>query len=282
MHPAPSVILFSTLSGMGFGILAWLGFVDVIGAQAFAYYFIGYALAIGGLLFSVLHLGNKKNAIKAFREWRSSWLSREGIASIAALLIVAVEAIARIFFGSSLGIIAWIGSAICLFTVFTTSMIYTQLKTVPRWNTKLTPPLFLGFCVVSGAMIFAKLIIVLIALIVLCVLQIAHWKIGDGAFAARGGSIETATGLGHIGKVRLFEPPHDGENYLLKEMAYTIGRKHAFKLRIIAIVFAFVLPALLVLISAPLALVVHLVGVLSSRWLFFAEAQHVVRHYYDR
>ena len=25
MHPAPSVILFSSLSGMGFGLLAWLG-----------------------------------------------------------------------------------------------------------------------------------------------------------------------------------------------------------------------------------------------------------------
>jgi hypothetical protein len=25
MHPAPSVILFSVLSGLGFGMLAWLG-----------------------------------------------------------------------------------------------------------------------------------------------------------------------------------------------------------------------------------------------------------------
>ncbi len=285
MHPAPSVILFSSLSGLGFGILAWLGFVDIIGGAAFGYYFLGYALAVGGLLFSVFHLGNKKNAIKAFREWRSSWLSREGIASIAALLLVGLEAIARIFLATSLGPIAWLGSLLCIFTVFTTSMIYAQLKTVPRWNTSLTPALFLGFCVIGGATLFAPKFVVILGLGILTIIQIFHWIKGDQAFTTRGGSIEEATGLGIIGRVRMLEPPHEGENYLLKEMAYRIGRKHALKLRVITLVCAFLLPALMLLMSAKLALLalgVHLIGVFASRWLFFAEAQHVVSHYYDR
>jgi len=43
MHPAPSVILFSSLSGMGFGLLAWLG----IGLPAVTVWlaFVFFALA---------------------------------------------------------------------------------------------------------------------------------------------------------------------------------------------------------------------------------------------
>ena len=79
MHPAPSVILFTTLSGLGFGLLAFLGIGQppVTGWVAFVFYLIAYGLAVGGLLASTFHLGNRKNAIKAFSQWRTSWLSRE-------------------------------------------------------------------------------------------------------------------------------------------------------------------------------------------------------------
>ena len=84
MHPAPSVILFTTLSGLGFGLLAFLGLglPPVTGWVAFVFFLLAYALAVGGLLASVGHLANPKNAIKAFREWRSSWLSREGVFAV--------------------------------------------------------------------------------------------------------------------------------------------------------------------------------------------------------
>ena len=47
MHPAPSVIIFTTLSGLGFGLLVWLGmgFPFVTGWVAFAFFAIAYALA---------------------------------------------------------------------------------------------------------------------------------------------------------------------------------------------------------------------------------------------
>jgi len=50
MHPAPSVILFSVLSGLGFGMLAWLGIgkPPMTGMFAFVFFFIAYALAVGG------------------------------------------------------------------------------------------------------------------------------------------------------------------------------------------------------------------------------------------
>ena len=52
MHPAPSVILFTTLSGIGFGLLAFLGLglPLVTGWLAFAFFAVAYLLAVGGLM----------------------------------------------------------------------------------------------------------------------------------------------------------------------------------------------------------------------------------------
>ncbi len=95
MHPAPSVIVFTVLSGLGFGFLAMLGFgvVRPTGLGAIPAYGLGYALAVGGLLASTFHLGRPERALRAFTQWRTSWLSREGWTSVAALLLTAVVAL---------------------------------------------------------------------------------------------------------------------------------------------------------------------------------------------
>lgn len=290
MHPAPSVILFTALSGLGFGLLAWLGLglPAVTGWVAFTFYFIGYALAVGGLLSSVLHLANPKNAIKAFSQWRSSWLSREGIMAILSLSVIAIHAIGTIFFATRLPAIGALGTGLALVTVFTTSMIYTQLKSVPRWNTPLTPILFQLWALGGGALLAGQFSAAAILLAILGIMQVLAWMQGDARGATGDSTIETATGLGRIGKTRLLESPHTGQNYLLKEMAFTVGRKHALKLRVIALLCAVVLPVALIAIfpaTHALALPViafHLVGLLAARWLFFAEASHVVRLYYGK
>ena len=289
MHPAPSVILFTSLSGLGFGLLAWLGLgkPDFYGFWAFTYYFIGYALAVGGLIFSVFHLGNPKNAPKAFSQWRTSWLSREAVLSVVALLTVAVYAIGRIFFDTALPTIGVIGSALCLITVFSTSMIYAQLKTIPRWNRPMTPVLFLLYAVTGGALLAGQVRVAIWLLCVLAVLQVVSWWQGDGKFSSSGSTRESATGLGRIGKVRLLESPHSGSNYLLKEMVHQIGRKHAQKLRVISVILLGILPVGILLAFpghawASVAVISHLLGVFASHWLFFAEAEHVVRLYYGK
>ncbi len=295
MHPAPSVIFFSTLSGMGFGLLAFLGIgmPVVFGWEAFAYYFVAYALAVGGLLFSAFHLANPKNAWKAFSQWKSSWLSREAWMSVLALIVMGLYAAAEIFLGQRFPWLGYLGAAMSLFTVFTTSMIYTQLKTVPRWNHPTTPLLFLLYSITGGALLSGNAMLAFVLLLATGAVQLLAWSMADGRFRARGHTIETATGLGFMGKVRQFEPPHTGTNYLLDEMVYRIGRKHAKLLRAIAVVFAAVLPALLISFAvlgeggAPLMLVaaaavLHLIGIFAQRWLFFAEAEHVVGLYYDK
>ena len=105
---------------------------------------------------------------------------------------------------------------------------------------------------------------------------------------------ESATGLGPIGRVRLFERPQTNENYLTREMGYRVARKHARKVSRFAVFFGGVLPALLVGLvmlagqGAPMllfqvtAVLLFGLGVALERWLFFAEARHAVMNYYDR
>lgn len=290
MHPAPSVILFTSLSGLGFGLMFWLGFgmPDVRGVTAFAFFFIAYALAVGGLLASTLHLGRPARAIKAFSQWRTSWLSREGVAAVATLLVMSIYAIGLIFLDKNFQIVGWIASIMAIVTVFTTSKIYNQLKTVPRWNMPITIPLFLIYSLAGGALLAGQVTMASVLLIALSGLQMVGWQIGDKAFGAAGHTIETATGLGNLGKVRQLESPHTGKNYLLNEMVFAVGRKHALKLRAISMVTLGLLPAAILLLLpfnhmlALVAVTSHLIGLMVSRWLFFAEAEHVVGLYYDK
>lgn len=289
MHPAPSVILFTVLSGMGFGLLALLalGAAQPLGLMAFLHWGLGYGLAVGGLLASTFHLGNPQRALRAFTQWRTSWLSREGWASVLALLMLAPVALAAIlgarlppFFGAS-------GAVMALLTVYCTSMIYAQLRTVPRWNQWITPVLFLLFALAGGAILTGRNGFGVIVTLLLGAALFYSFRRGDRAFAAVGATIGSATGLGALGEVRQFAPPHTGDNYLMKEMIFRVGRKHSLRLRRIAILCASLLPALILLFVPPLpsvmavTAIIHLAGAFAARWLFFAEAEHVVGLYYD-
>lgn len=290
MHPAPSVIFFTVFSGLGFGFLAWLGIgqPNPMGWTAFPYYFVAFAMAVGGLIASTFHLGNPKNAIKAFSQWRTSWLSREAVMAVLTLTTMGVFAAANIFLNMPIAIIGIIGAVMALITVYTTSMMYAQLKTVPRWNHWTTSLLFLLLALGGGAILAASSFGTILFIGLAALVQIYVWDAGDKRFAARGHTMETATGLGGIGKVRMYEPPHSGTNYLLSEMVYVIARKHAVKLRVISFILAYVVPMVLAMISGPafgsyiIALVAHIVGLLAQRWLFFAEAEHVVGLYYGK
>ncbi|OIP83408.1 MAG: dibenzothiophene desulfurase [Rhodobacterales bacterium CG2_30_65_12] len=290
MHPAPSVIIFTSISGLGFGLLMWLGLgiPDFYGVASFGVFFMAYALSVGGLLSSVFHLGNKKNAIYAFSQWQTSWLSREGVLAVITLLVFAVYAIGRIFFALNLPVFGYVGAALALLTVFSTSMIYTQLKTVPRWNMAINPVLFLTYAIAGGALLSMQPTVAGVLILLVTVLQWAGWIMGDKRLLDTGSDKGTATGLGAVGKVRMFETAHTARNYILDEMVYHVGRKHSQKLRIIATLLIGVIPVAMLLLlpaSMPMAiavLVIHLAGVFTSRWLFFAEAEHVVSLYYSR
>jgi DMSO reductase anchor subunit len=310
MHPALSVIMFTTVSGAGYGLLAWLGLWAVAGwlpanrGLAAA----SLALSLGaitiGLLSSALHLGHPERAWRAFSQWRSSWLSREGVSSVATYAPALLFALGWLVIGSTGGIWALFGAlsaAGAIATVVCTAFIYQSLKPIQRWSNGWVLPNYLALSAMTGVLWFIAVMslfvmadryLVLAALLSIPIaglLKLGYWRFIDRT--ASPSDAGTATGLGALGRVRLFEAPHTSENYLMKEMGFQIARKHAAKLRMIAIVAAFVLPALLTLagLLLPMALiplctvtaaVLSTLGVLIERWLFFAEAKHTVTLYY--
>ena len=289
MHPAPSVIIFTTFSGLGFGLLFWLGLdtTPPTGWVAFVFWLIAYVMAVGGLLASTFHLGHPERFLKAFTQWRSSWLSREGIAAVATLVLMGLYGLGIVFFGTAWQPLGYLGAIGALATVYTTSMIYAQMKTVPRWHSGLTPAMFLSVSLAGGALLKGYSTLALLLIIVAGIVLIMSWIEGDKAFENSGTTMATATGLGDIGSVRAFEPPHTGTNYLMREFIHVVGRKHSHKLRMISFGLAIVLPVILLLLPfshwiALIAVISHIAGVLASRWLFFAEAEHVVGLYYGK
>jgi DMSO reductase anchor subunit len=289
MHPAKSVIIFTTLSGIGFGMLFFIGLGMIVpeGLMAFIWFAIAYLFAVGGLIASTFHLKHPERALRAFTQWKTSWLSREGVLSVVALLVMAVYGAGLVFLGTRFTYLGYAGATLSVLTVFATSMIYAQLKTVPRWRDFSTPLMFLGYAGAGGSLMTGQVDYALALLALAGLLQLLNWMRGDGALGKSGSDIGTATGLGTAAQVRAFEPPHTGTNYLLKEMVYVVGRKHAGRLRILSLLMGIGLPILLLLapfghMLAALAIVSHIVGVFASRWLFFAQAEHVVGLYYGK
>jgi len=310
MHPALSVIVFTTVSGAGYGLLAWLGVWGVAGSLP-ADRGLGAAslgLALGaitlGLLSSTLHLGHPERAWRAFSQWRSSWLSREGVSSVATYLPALLFAVGWVVIGSTAGIWAVFGGLSALgaiITIVCTAFIYQSLKPIQRWSNGWVLPNYLALSAMTGVLWLIAVaslfgwtdtsvaIAALVAIPVAALLKFGYWRFIDRTQSRSDAG--SATGLGSLGRVRLFEAPHTSENYLMKEMGFRIARKHAAKLRIIALVAAFGLPLLLTIadwlvpaslvpIFAIAAAVISTLGVLVERWLFFAEAKHTVTLYY--
>jgi len=300
MHPAWSIIFFTSVSGLGLGLAGWivLGLLDL--SRSVNLLFVsGFTLGVigTGLLSSTLHLGHPERAWRALSQWRSSWLSREGV--LAVLVFTALSAwFLSIFLGmtpplwASGVLIALIGA-----TVYATSMIYASLRTVACWHHPLTPVCYLMFSVSGGSLAFVWVS----AVVNQQVSNSFHYVAGGLIFAAwvakflwwqmldtrkSKSSLASATGLGALGKVKTLMPPHTSENYLQTEMGFVVARRHAVKLRAISVLLGCVLPFLVLcsvatsIVLLSIALLAHLVGIFVERWLFFAEAKHVVSTYY--
>ena len=310
MHPAFSVIFFTTVSGAGYGLLALMSLLAALGRLPADRWFglAGLGLALTavavGLLSSTFHLGHPERAWRALSQWRSSWLSREGLIACVTFVPSGLFAVGWVLLGTHDGVWAAFGLAtflLSLATIACTSMIYASLKPIPHWSNGWTLPAYLTLGLMTGALWLGALagafglgdrlfIWIALGLILLAaVVKLAYWRNIDHAQPRS--TAESATGLGSLGKVRLLEAPHSGENYLLREMGFRIARKHAIKLRRIAILLAFLLPLLstLLLLVLPPAMDIALAfpaaisamaGVFVERWLFFAQARHAVTLYY--
>lgn len=130
----------------------------------------------------------------------------------------------------------------------------------------------------------------IVAFAIACVvLKRAYWRHIDSEALAS--TPESATGLGRFGRVRSVEAPHTEENYLTQEMGFVLARQHAARLRAIALTLIGPVPILLAIATmlvpsswAVLCVIITTLavtaGLFVERWLFFAQAKHVVMLYY--
>jgi len=300
MHPAFSVLVFTVMSGAGYGLITLMIIGHLSGVAALqqrdlllAGGGIALLLVTVGLLSSTLHLANPKNAWRAFSRFKTSWLSRE------AVFAVLFYPFALLYLGS---IWAW-GSdtkggvvllaagtaALAMITLFCTSMIYASLKTIRQWNSSLTPVNYLALGLMSGSLILLAvqsvytgapeglLWSVALVLIVVagCAKSIYLFWIGKPA----GSTIQTATGFTQA-SVRLLDQGHTANSFLNDEFGYQVAADRLFVLRVLMCAGAFIVPFILLLwlpVLGWLAALCALAGLLLERWLFFAEARHVVR-----
>jgi DMSO reductase anchor subunit len=323
MHPALSVIFFTTLSGAGYGLLIWCALAALAQALPARPLLVCVVMALVlvtiGLLSSLAHLGKPQRAWRAFSQWRSSWLSREGVASVltfvpallvgGALLPGALlpgmlspaqsGATVSLSLPGALACIALIIGAVA--TVVCTAMIYASLKPIPAWRHRLVVPVYLLFALLTGGLLLAAVaslsgaspgnlpaMVAVVLAVALWVLKRRYWHAIDTTPlpATRGDAV------GLPGRqIKMFERPHTEENYLTREMGFVLARKHARRLRQAAVVLFALLP---IVLMVPMWLFVHLeagpwfaaaalaalAGTFVERWLFFAQARHLVTLYY--
>ncbi|HVT31071.1 MAG TPA: DmsC/YnfH family molybdoenzyme membrane anchor subunit [Rhodanobacteraceae bacterium] len=308
MRPTLSIICFTVLSGAGYGIWLVLGlalalvwpacdapFVNPSGGTSTVCWYpplrehlfvAGFVLVTAGLLFSLGHLGKPLRAWRALSQWRSSWLSREGVAALLTYLpALAVVAAPRIQewqgrrFPPGTGYTPWVTdetmsligvvlALMCVATVCCTANIYSSLKPIRAWHNRFVTPAYLLLALHTGLLwtwvlsalpnalveidaarsreIDAMLIALALTSLGLLALKSFYWRDVDAGSRSGTGR---ATGLESLGEVRAFEAPHTEENYLTHEMGFVLARKHARKLRLITLAGAFVAPGLLALLA---------------------------------
>lgn len=301
MKPALSVIFFTVSSGAGLGLLVWLLIAslmaDHIRMDATTLYkgaAIAAILITAGLVASTLHLANRKNAIYALTRIRTSWLAREGLL---ALVLYPLAALHLYALQSGLPqvtpVTLWLLVADAVAVLYCTGMIYGSLKTIPRWNTWMTPTKYVLFGLMSGAVLLPAVLSLrpaeigpvgkpMVAIMLLAaglVLYLAYLL----KHPRQQHSINDALGFKH-GKVRLLDAGHSHGTFLTNEFGFSVARAKARLLRWIAIICAFVVPMILCYFTKWfwLASIICMIGLLVERWLFFAEAEHVVRLYHGQ
>ncbi|MBT6094665.1 MAG: dimethyl sulfoxide reductase anchor subunit [Rhodospirillaceae bacterium] len=310
MYPAYSVIFFTVSSGIGYGLLALMGIFAATGGLPLTKDLglvglgLGFISVSAGLLSSTFHLGHPERAWRALTQWKSSWLSREGIAAVLTFLPVILLAYTWVYRGDSartLEIWAVLTAAGAFITVYCTGMIYRSLKTIHQWHNAWTLPNYLLLGLAGGAVWLSAIVAMLgyeshqvtltaaLALAAAWISKAGYWRFIDTTRHQT--TPETATGLGRFGKVSKFEGPHTSPNYLMKEMGFQVARKHVAKLRryvhligfaapLGLVVLGLIFPGIVGTVSLFLAGLAVTLGLVIERWLFFAEASHVVSLYY--
>jgi sulfite dehydrogenase (quinone) subunit SoeC len=309
MNPAFSVILLTTLTGVGQGLFfalyaaevgAKLGWVPAASPGFFAVGGVIAFLFLGaGLIASFFHLGRPERAWRAAAMWRTSWLSREVIVlplfmafSLAYALMHDRQIEGTIMLGAA-GVVVSIALFIC------TGMIYACIRFLQEWAHPLTVINFILLGCASGYTFAAAYAYVnapelndsfmrWAILFTLAAFFTRAASLVRNAHIKPRSSLQTAIGVKHP-KVVQKAQGFMGGSFNTREFFHgrTAAVVRAVKWFFLISVFA--LPVLLLLAAvygdasalAIAAFIVQYAGLVAERWYFFAQARHPQNLYYQ-
>lgn len=309
MRPQFSIIFFTTLAGMAQGLLFSLAILDFpvqIFTQSFlsTFAFPAALVLLGlGLIASFFHLGRPERAWRAAMMWRTSWLSRE---VIVLPMLIAVTVLGLLYSLTN-EIPSWLWIAIVIAAILLwicTAKIYQCIRFIQEWSHPSTLMNFTLLGITSGWMLLGVLVglfdgtkefplnsvmsgISFILLFVAFNLKLWIWRRNRSLRPKS--NLASATGIKGT-NIRQTSMGLMGGSFNTREFFHHQTENAISNIRKIVLLCAYIFPMILVVhsIASPsnfifiLALVVHFIGLLAERWMFFAEANHPQNLYYQR
>ena len=307
MHPAFSILFFTTLAGAAQGLLVALASAHIEGVamdSGFLLQAIGLALVllVAGLAASFLHLGHKMRAWRAVLMWRTSWMSREVIVLPAYIGLTALWWLA-LYTGSD-GALAralpWAVVAGALLLWYCTAMIYACLRFIQEWAHWSTVANFILIGLASGGALACALAAsagqsaLLAALapwttLVTLLAALSRWhSLRRNAALRPVTTLQSATGI-QASKLVQKSMGMSAGAFNTREFFHCASQLVLRNVRWAFVLGLFVLPLALqvcALTSAATwpwawAALLQAPSLIAERWVFFAQAKHPQNVYYQ-
>lgn len=308
MNPAFSVVVFTTVAGAAQGLVVALALALLAGVPLGASFvraslLVATVLLVAGLVSSFLHLGRPARAWRAAAMWRTSWLSREVIVLPAFIALVAGWWLAWRDAGAVRAAVLLPLAALALAALlwYCTAMIYACLRFIEEWAQPLTIVNFFLLGLSSGLVLASALAAVagepraltlaapaaVVVTLVAWASRTAAWR--RNASIRHRSTLQTATGI-RSPRLAQTSMGMSAGSFNTREFFHRASRLALSRIKLVAIVFAFALPALLLAgvaagalpdLACVAALIVQAPGLIADRWLFFAQAKHPQNLYYQ-
>ena len=309
MRPQFSIIFFTTLAGMAQGLLFFIALLNIKAPVLSAPFLLMLALPVSfilltlGLVASFFHLGHPERAWRAAMMWRTSWLSREVIALPAVMLMTAMT----FFFVASGMVPAWIW-AILLISLLAlwicTAKIYQCIRFIQEWSHPSTLSNFILLGLTSGGLLLEFLLMLwndpdipfgislisgLNFILLFIALNLKLWIWDRNQKLKPKSNLASATGI-KGSNIRQTSMGFMGGSFNTREFFHHQTDRVISNIRKIILLMAYIGPMILLAFSMNLpniaqiaiALLMHYIGLLAERWMFFAEANHPQNLYYQR
>ena len=307
MHPAFSILFFTTLAGAAQGLIVALAVALLCGVPMGEDFFLqalalGEVLLVSGLIASFFHLGHKMRAWRAVLMWRTSWMSREVIVMPAFIGLVAVWwlALALDVQGFAMQVLPVVVILGALGLWYCTAMIYACLRFIREWAHPLTVWNFVLIGLSSGAVLACALAAfhneyALLALtgpwalgLTLLAGGVRWISLRRNATLVPVSTLQSATGISAKHLVQKSMGMSAGA-FNTREFFHGASQVVVKSTKWFFIVCLFIAPSALALWAImqnvpSLWLVIALMqasALIPERWFFFAQAQHPQNLYYQ-